>query len=305
MKKIVFALVVLMVAANAWAGPEVLITCTQDVALEPNVTISYDDGFAPSNRVRAFALDITVDIGTITAVECLSEEYYVYVGSIQVSGNEVTDWGDCVCDSGEYDDTLGGLDTNGVTIEMASLYSVNDVEHNEPPPASGNLARITVPGNDTVCVTIRANGIRGGVVLEDATSVEPNDFNAPGCCLTLPPSECYAEADYSEWELMGKPNCWCYPRQCLGDADGLPSGKNDYYVSTPDLTILKAAWNKAVGDLGGEPNSCADFDHLPSGKNDYRVSTPDLTILKANWNIAGGPAGTCSPGNCEPSSPCP
>ncbi|HUW20535.1 MAG TPA: Calx-beta domain-containing protein [Sedimentisphaerales bacterium] len=112
--------------------------------------------------------------------------------------------------------------------------------------------------------------------------------------------ECYdGMADYAQWDLVGMPGCWCYPRQCLGDADGLPYGKNNYWVAIPDLTILKAAWNKPKEQLVGN-EACADFDHLPYGKNNYRVAIPDLTILKANWNITNGPAGTCSPGNRNP-----
>jgi hypothetical protein len=113
-------------------------------------------------------------------------------------------------------------------------------------------------------------------------------FTEPGC---FP----YAHPDYFEWLYVGKPDCWCYPRQCYGDADDLPAGKNNYWVSTPDLTILKAAWNKPLGLLVGN-EICADFDHLPAGKNNYRVSTPDLTILKTYWNIPSGPDPNCFAG---------
>jgi hypothetical protein len=106
-------------------------------------------------------------------------------------------------------------------------------------------------------------------------------------------------ADYAEWSTVGKPICWCYPRQCLGDADGLSEGKNNYWVAINDLTILKAAWSKPLGGLVGN-EICADFDHASEGKNEYRVAINDLTILKNNWSIPDGPAPTCLPGNENP-----
>jgi hypothetical protein len=109
-------------------------------------------------------------------------------------------------------------------------------------------------------------------------------------------------ADWDEFVAVGMPECWCYPRQCLGDADGLSFGAKDHFwVSIPDLTILKAAWNKAIGDMTDPTWICADFDHAEFGAKDhFRVSIPDLTILKNNWNIPDGPAGTCLPGNSNP-----
>jgi hypothetical protein len=98
--------------------------------------------------------------------------------------------------------------------------------------------------------------------------------------------------DYPEWIATGRPNCWCYPRQCHGDADGKSQGKKKYWVSTDDLDVLIAAWNKPLELLSGN-EICADFDQLPQGKKQYRVSTDDLDILIANWQIANGPAPDC------------
>ena len=100
---------------------------------------------------------------------------------------------------------------------------------------------------------------------------------------------------------MGKPDCWCAavnPRQCHGDADNKPQGKQKYWVSTDDLDVLIAAWNKPLSEIDGKtvngvPLICADFDHLPQGKQKYRVSTNDLDILVTNWQVADGPAPDC------------
>ncbi|UCG69290.1 MAG: hypothetical protein JSV09_16185, partial [Thermoplasmata archaeon] len=80
-------------------------------------------------------------------------------------------------------------------------------------------------------------------------------------------------------KILGKPTCWCAninPRQCHGDADGKSQGKKKYWVSTNDLDVLIAAWNKPFAqikgqDVNGVPLICADFDHLPQGKKMYRV----------------------------------
>jgi hypothetical protein len=109
---------------------------------------------------------------------------------------------------------------------------------------------------------------------------------------------CPDHPDYSEWVEVGEPICWCYSRQCHGDADGKSQGKQQYWVSTDDLDILIAAWNKTLAQIEGEtlndvPLICADFDHKTQGKQKYRVSTNDLDILIANWNKANAPADDC------------
>jgi hypothetical protein len=92
--------------------------------------------------------------------------------------------------------------------------------------------------------------------------------------------------------------CWSYPRQCHGDADSKSQGRRTFWVSTNDLDVLIAAWNKTLAEiedetLNGIPLICADFDHKAQGREEYRVSTNDLDILIANWNIEDGPAPDC------------
>ncbi|MHC4556598.1 MAG: hypothetical protein ACYTFW_13470 [Planctomycetota bacterium] len=107
--------------------------------------------------------------------------------------------------------------------------------------------------------------------------------------------ECYTGPHYDQWLDVGSPACWCAdvnPRQCHGDADGQSQGKKKYWVSTEDLDILIAAWNKPFEQLAGN-QICGDFDHLPQGKKKYRVSPDDLDILIANWNKTNAPAADC------------
>jgi hypothetical protein len=104
--------------------------------------------------------------------------------------------------------------------------------------------------------------------------------------------------ELDDWVLVGEPVCWCYHRQCHGDADCKFQGKDKYWVSTNDLDVLIAAWNKRFVEIDGKevngiPLICADFDHLPQGKKKYRVSINDLDILIANWNKANKPDPNC------------
>jgi len=127
-------------------------------------------------------------------------------------------------------------------------------------------------------------------------------FTEPGCF------PCCHE-DYFEWLSVGKPDCWCYPRQCHGDADGLSYGSSKtgvYYVGPADLNILVAGWLKKEPPHGpgiaSVPNGiCADFAHDVSGSTKtgvYRVGTTDLNILVSNWLEREPTAGPGVPADC-------
>jgi hypothetical protein len=119
--------------------------------------------------------------------------------------------------------------------------------------------------------------------------------------MSLSPYTCevyWSGLSWYEWAQVGEPACWCYPRQCHGDTDCKAQGKNKYWVSTNDLDVLIAAWNKTFEEIEGKevngvPLICADFSHLPQGKQKFRVSTDDIDILIANWNQANGPPADC------------
>jgi hypothetical protein len=173
MKKIVAILVVFMVAAPVLA--EVAVTATDEG--EGVVAIAYTSDV----NVSAFALDITVTDGNIVGIsdyfagDCNATEkgYGIFPGNFKRYINPVNPWWE---DSrytpvGYVDDYPGdtqpGLGSNGITVEMGALY-----EPGNQPALSGTLCKVTVNKNATLCVT--ANEIRGKVVLEDSTSVDPN-----------------------------------------------------------------------------------------------------------------------------------
>ncbi len=84
---------------------------------------------------------------------------------------------------------------------------------------------------------------------------------------------------YDDWVYWGRPDCWCYRKNCNGDADGLLNGP--FRVANPDLLLLLSAINKIDTQIpaGG---ICADFDHIKNGP--FRVANPDLQLLNEYIN---------------------
>lgn len=177
LKRVLILLVIILPALASKAA--VFLTCT-DLG-DGVVQLSYDST-QEAYRVRGFGLDIRVSHGVVTSVGNLSSDYWIYPGSIVIRGDEVVDFGTPVADP-NFPGTLGGLGTDGITIEMGSLYDPDDPVHNTPPPFSGVLLTFTVSAGCDV--TITENAIRGGVVLEDPT-IDP-DVYAPPLSGVLPP----------------------------------------------------------------------------------------------------------------------
>jgi len=300
MRKIALPLAVLLLATPVLAAVRIIIENDNCAALIKYAT----DG----EKVRAFALDVTVDgDATIDAISqfhkgestAANPGYGIFPANfgqyitVDADTGEVESWDvdeytplADPCDPG----ALGGLGTNGVTLEMGALYYPADDTSPNAPGDSGTLCKLEVSGSCNMSAVV--NAIRGGVVLTDATSVDPDLSGASNVevCSAVCPFDTQAECD--EWAAVGSPECWTYPRQCHGDADNASQGKKNYWVSTNDLNILIAAWNKPLGDLVGN-QICADFDHGSQGKKKYRVSTNDLDILVANWNQANAPDPDC------------
>ena len=158
--------VIMYLSVPAWARVD--ITATLDGG---QVIISFDATGEP-NLVRAFALDIQLDHDVnIIEVTPLNPDYYIFPGTMQfdAQGN-IIDYGTPVA---EYNDLpsgpLPGLDSNGVTIEMASLYApVGPGSPNAPAPY-GPLVSISIAGNN-YCLTVSPNIARAGptgVVMEN------------------------------------------------------------------------------------------------------------------------------------------
>jgi hypothetical protein len=113
----------------------------------------------------------------------------------------------------------------------------------------------------------------------------------------------FCNEHYDQWFELGRPDCWCTPYQCDGDADGINSGVPFYYrVYTGDMALIIANWKKKMGDPTLNP--CADIDHISSGAPYYyRVYTGDIGKIIENWkkydkdNLTVDPLMRL-PGNC-------
>jgi hypothetical protein len=319
MKKRNVVLAMLVLATPAWAAVRIIIEPTGNTAAIKYAT----DG----EKVRAFALDITASKGVITDINdfirgestAAKPGYGIFPANFsryitvnpdngEVAAWDVNDYTPVAdpCDPG----ALGGLGTNGITIEMGALYYPTDDASPNAPPNSGTLFKLTL--SEAASLTVTLNEVRGGVVLTDpevAATVDLSQATNVGDVGedVFPASH----PDYAQWVAVGKPQCWAYPRQCHGDTDGRAEGDSKtgyHYVGTLDLNVLQAAWMvleqpQGPGIASIQNGICADFAHDVGGDAKtgwYRVGTTDLNRLTTNWlvkdpNVPGDCGGTLEP----------
>jgi hypothetical protein len=318
MKKLSLLLVVLLLAGPALAAVRIIVEDDGEKA-----AISYQtDG----EKVRAFALDISVDAGAIVGVSdfirgestAANPGYGIFPANFgrfimvdaetgEVAAWDVNDYTPVAdpCDPG----ALGGLGTDGITIEMGALYYPPDDSSPNAPGDTGLLCKLALSAQANVTVSL--NEARGGVVLTDPETpatvdlLQATGVSIGGSASLLSPTH----PDYAEWIAVGQPACWAFPRQCYGDADGYSEGSSKsgyYYVGNNDLNTLLAAWQVKEPPFGPgiasiENGICADFAHDQEGNAKsgfYRVGNSDLNRLVANWTIKESPAGPGIPADC-------
>jgi hypothetical protein len=282
MRKIVTILAVLLLASPAMAAVSITVapgaeTCT--------ATISYTDDGDPC-YVRAFSLDITVSDGNIVAVDAemagdcnaTDKGYGIFPGSFA----RVIDAGDPNWEDPGYSpvgyvddlpgDTQGGIGTSGVTVEMGSLY----VDGNAP-PSSGVLCTVTV---DTACnMTVTVNAGRGGVVLEDASTVTPDLSGATGVAIP-----CGVECD--EMCLRADICSTTY-----GDPDTLITAEDYVWLSTY-YPLLPQTVTDCLGD-----SMClrADICSTAYGDPDGLITAEDYVWLSTYYPLLPETVTDCCP----------
>jgi hypothetical protein len=181
----------------------------------------------------------------------------------------------------------------------------------EPLAAAPAVAQIVLNAAGGATIDLAIDPIRGGIVGSAGTHTVTG--LPPTVTITDVPPECIdsGHADYAEWSAVGKPDSWCAPRQCYGDADGLshkyadappfPPGLPDLYsyVTSEDVTILVTGYKAAYsGDPATDPWIAADFDRanrkyadappFPPGLPDLyaRVTAEDVAILVTYYKAA-------------------
>jgi hypothetical protein len=226
------------------------------------VTISYVVEGEP-NAIRGFGLDIDTNDANVVAVECVDDDYYVYMGSVQIDASgAVTNQGSCIITG---DGLQSGAGEPNVTIEMISNY----VGAGNEPCSAGDLAIITLDGevNEIIPISVSENGLLGGVVLEDP-NIDPTVVTV-GCSVV----DCGL-------------NCWM-----ASECPGQPMGDGDCSGGTNlgDLLKLKQHFGKSAPWAGED--CCSDYNQ--SGG----VNLGDLLDLKKYFG-SGPHTGSTGNVNC-------
>lgn len=257
MNKIILGCVGLLLIFAVPALAEVTITATQVSGNE--VEISYS-GATAGNPVRAFALDITLDdpaakIVSVTAAKRgISTSGAPGHGIFPASFARVINPADPNWNDADYTpvalqsdlpaDTQPGIDSNGVTVELGSLY---DGDANKPLTGSILLTvKVDAPEMAIVDLDILGNASRGGVVMEDGTSGTIKNGT------TVYFSHLCAN-EYAQWLAYGGGNPAAAPANWRGSCFKCGDADNNTLVTFGDVIyvyqLLQAASTTGAGDV--------------------------------------------------------
>jgi hypothetical protein len=166
MRKISLILVIFVLTAPALARVDIY--CEPNLVDLNSVTVRYNVT-GESEWVRAFALDISLsdDVNIIEvndfhvgeSSQDTAKGYGIFPSSFAANIDpETLDWDDenytPLGDEDDYpEDTLEGLDSNGITVELGSLY----VEEVNAPNLTGVLLEFTAKNPDNTYVTLALN----------------------------------------------------------------------------------------------------------------------------------------------------
>jgi len=199
MRRILLIVAMLLIATPAFATDVVINAVDKGNNI---VEVNYVVTNGPP-EVRAFAFNITLTNGvTFTDIN----NYKVGAGDVNGYGifpgkfRDVINASNPLWSDPAYDpiapagdrDALGGLGTGGITVEMGSLYVTT------PPATSGKLFDVTLNPGSAINTTVglAVNTTRGGVVLEDGTTVTPTLNGTVIVYLSQPPTPAIRYASY-------------------------------------------------------------------------------------------------------------
>jgi len=179
MKKLVLILAVLV------AAPVFAMTVSLEAGAGPNtVDLKYNaDGDA--NQPRAFAFTVSVTDGKISAVapavsgesEVGNKGFGIFPGTIDLTDVNNPVWNSPVAPANDPGASGTGLGTTSVVVEMGSLYAGARGDGNEP-DSNGVLCTFTIDctgvSGDITVSAVEEDQYRGGVVLEDGSTPDPN-----------------------------------------------------------------------------------------------------------------------------------
>jgi hypothetical protein len=169
--------------------------------------------------------------------------------------------------------TMTWLAGSGATSHDVYFGTVN------PPPSKGNQAGNTYP--------------TGAMIQGKTYYWQIDEKNAigttTGSVWIFTVEECLKSTDtmYNVWKLVGKPNCFCYKRQCKGDGNGSMTLSKPVLAS--DMVNFQAGFNLKYTqminkfDINGIHLLCADYNHSMTLSKPVLAS--DMTIFQANFNL--------------------
>ena len=217
-------------------------------------------------------------------------------------------------------------------LEPLGLVDSGEVEdYNEPNVPDCHVPDVVGDPCDEAIAELIANGFTIGNITTEVNeavfynyviSTDPAYCNYPGCDTTVDVvvsegSDCYiGQPDEADWTEVGRPRCWCYDRQCHGDADGILHGSafaGYWWVGQPDLDIMSLGWlvkepPKGSGIIGlttpgGKQVVCADFGrdlHGSAFAGYWYIGQPDLDEMSLYWLEKNPPKGSGVPDDCVP-----
>jgi len=218
-------------------------------------------------------------------------EPYVYISDLRLNFTTAVGYPD------PQDQTLSIFNAGPNTIDWDLTHDCNWLT---AAPTSGQSSGANDVNDVTLSVDV--NGLGWGDYNGTLTVSDPNASNYSQSAhmflrIYEDPNDCYTGPDYVEWVNVGKPDCWCFPRQCHGDTDGSTEqlGKAIFSIGFNDLTKLINCWQDPQFPPPEIDCRCADFSHSTEaiGKLTYRVGFEDLSIFVLNWQDSLGTPPDC------------
>jgi hypothetical protein len=275
MKKLLAILAVMALVAPAMAATitfgtptpsagQVSIPWTADAAVVGmGITVEATSGVVDSFTVDSF-FDVFVDVAWFE--EQPGQDGYTMgegSGADNTNGADQTQAGKVALPSALFSISVGGLDDDGIG------------EGTEEAPTSGSIILKSDAG---ATVDLGEDTLRGGVVGYDGAMT----IAGLPTGLAIPAGECITSSheDYSDWVSVGKPDSWCWTRQCHGDGDNAQeaSGRDSVWVGYNDVTVLLSGFKElspTAAMLAGDYNRRSET----SGRDTVRVGYDDVAVL--------------------------
>ena len=254
---------------------------------------------------RGVALKVTLTGGTITGdADVISKDAafntYIDWANSNPAGYDVGDGHPLA------DPTGAGVVTYPASEFSICIGSLDETGNQLPgPSSSANLITIQLHGSGTVGVVVDADysrapdGGNGGGAVGSVLAT-----NLPLDSVDVVLQECVKDTApfYDGWlgsagtshstGNWSKPACWCYERNCRGDADGCTEFFGFYWVYTADLDLMKLGYG-LTDDLLDNSLICGNFDHLWEFFDFYAVYTLDFAELKLYYGLTEGSVPVC------------